>query len=398
MATLGETSRPGFVYDSATDTWIPVGIGPHSHTPAAIGAISSSVVTTKGDIIAATGSGTVVRQGVGADGSFLMADSSQTDGLNYAGPLFAAGKNFVANGGMDVWQRGVGPFTVNNSLIYVTDRWFLYNASVSSPTAQRVAGTNTGTQYAIRLTGASSFTNGNFAQRIESNQIAPLAGKTVTFSGKIYGSATVTGFNFYAIYPSAQDNYSSTTSIISGAAITVNTTLNTFSVTFALPSGVINGLEVGINLGSGLASGVTVDISSLQLEQGSAATPFARAGGSIGGELALCQRYYTRFNASGGYSPISTIFFANTSTNAYPTLPLAVPMRGNITSVDWGGNMSLFDGVNRLTTITSITANSSVNNLAIITITMPSSMTTLRAYRLDDNGAGTAYIGFSAEL
>ena len=106
MATLGETSRPGFVYDSATDTWIPVGIGPHSHTPAAIGAISSSVVTTKGDIIAATGSGTVVRQGVGPDGSVLMADSSQADGLNWAGPLFTAGKNKIINGDFGIWQRG----------------------------------------------------------------------------------------------------------------------------------------------------------------------------------------------------------------------------------------------------------------------------------------------------
>ena len=32
MPTIGETTRPEYIYDQATDTWIPVGIGPHSHT------------------------------------------------------------------------------------------------------------------------------------------------------------------------------------------------------------------------------------------------------------------------------------------------------------------------------------------------------------------------------
>jgi hypothetical protein len=86
MATVGETSRPGYVYDSATDVWIPVGIGPHSHTPAAIGAISSSVVTTKGDLIVATGSGVVTNQAVGTNGQVLTADSTQADGVIWATP------------------------------------------------------------------------------------------------------------------------------------------------------------------------------------------------------------------------------------------------------------------------------------------------------------------------
>lgn len=32
MATLGTTTRPAYVYDVETDTWIPVGVGPHTHT------------------------------------------------------------------------------------------------------------------------------------------------------------------------------------------------------------------------------------------------------------------------------------------------------------------------------------------------------------------------------
>ncbi len=39
-------------------------------------AINPSTVTTKGDILAATGSGTIVRQGVGTNGQLLSAGMS----------------------------------------------------------------------------------------------------------------------------------------------------------------------------------------------------------------------------------------------------------------------------------------------------------------------------------
>ena len=44
------------------------------------------LLTTKGDIYAATGAGVVVRQGVGSDGQVLTANSAQADGLEWATP------------------------------------------------------------------------------------------------------------------------------------------------------------------------------------------------------------------------------------------------------------------------------------------------------------------------
>jgi len=124
MATIGETSRPGFVYDSATDTWIPVGIGPHAHTPAAIGAIASSVVTTKGDLIVATGSGVVTRQGVGADGTVLTADSAQADGVNWVAP---------SSGGMTLLSTTTlsGATTTISSISQAYNDLYVY---ISAPT------------------------------------------------------------------------------------------------------------------------------------------------------------------------------------------------------------------------------------------------------------------------
>jgi hypothetical protein len=50
------------------------------------GAIPKSTITTKGDLIVGTGSGTFVRQGVGADGTVLTADSAEADGVKWATP------------------------------------------------------------------------------------------------------------------------------------------------------------------------------------------------------------------------------------------------------------------------------------------------------------------------
>ena len=46
----------------------------------------ATALTTKGDLIVATGSGTFVRQGVGTNGQVLTADSGQADGVIWATP------------------------------------------------------------------------------------------------------------------------------------------------------------------------------------------------------------------------------------------------------------------------------------------------------------------------
>jgi hypothetical protein len=46
--------------------------------------IAKSTVTAKGDLLVATGSGTVVAQAVGTDGQYLQADSAQADGVKWS--------------------------------------------------------------------------------------------------------------------------------------------------------------------------------------------------------------------------------------------------------------------------------------------------------------------------
>jgi len=54
--------------------------------PSVEGGIQPTLLTTKGDIIVATGNATLVRQGVGSDGQVLTADSAQADGIKWATP------------------------------------------------------------------------------------------------------------------------------------------------------------------------------------------------------------------------------------------------------------------------------------------------------------------------
>jgi hypothetical protein len=79
MTTIGNTSRPAYVYDSETDTWVPIGVGPHTHDEY----IDKAIVDAKGDILVGTATDTVSRLGVGSNGNLLAADSSTTTGLTW---------------------------------------------------------------------------------------------------------------------------------------------------------------------------------------------------------------------------------------------------------------------------------------------------------------------------
>jgi hypothetical protein len=93
MATISNTPRPGYVWDSTDDVWYPIGTGPHTHADyiTSGSAINPNVVDAKGDIIAATTADTVARLAVGANDTVLTADSSEATGLKWAAPAGGAG-------------------------------------------------------------------------------------------------------------------------------------------------------------------------------------------------------------------------------------------------------------------------------------------------------------------
>jgi hypothetical protein len=86
MATIGTTSRPSYVYDQDTDTWVPVGVGPHTHE----NFVTATTIDAKGDLLAGLSPDTVGRLPIGANGTLLVADSTQTLGMAWSNTLTAA--------------------------------------------------------------------------------------------------------------------------------------------------------------------------------------------------------------------------------------------------------------------------------------------------------------------
>lgn len=78
MPTVGTTSKPAYVYDAGSDTWIPIGPGEHSHPY-----IPNTLVDAKGDILTATAADTPAILAAGTNGQYLSANSSTATGLEW---------------------------------------------------------------------------------------------------------------------------------------------------------------------------------------------------------------------------------------------------------------------------------------------------------------------------
>lgn len=80
MPTIGTVSRPAYVYDQETDTWVPVGVGPHTHE----NFIQATLIDAKGDLIVGLSPDTPTRLAAGANGTFLRANSAAPGGLEWS--------------------------------------------------------------------------------------------------------------------------------------------------------------------------------------------------------------------------------------------------------------------------------------------------------------------------
>lgn len=419
MASLGETSRPGFVYDQATDTWIPIGIGSHSHTAASIGAIANTLFTAKGDLAVGTGSGTVTNRTVGSDGSLLVADSTQASGLNWAAPSIA-GKNCIINGGFDFWQRGTSAYagtpTANTPFYFGADRWFYATGTGSNSVRfERTTADTPGLQYGIkygRNAGASGTAPTILGHVIESVNCKPLNGKTVTVSFYAKKLSNFTGENFFCQLVTgtgtdqgSQQLFISWTGGAQAGIVTptLTTTMQRFSFTATVPNGT-NEMCVFFPFYTAQPSTAAADeyiqIEGVQVELGSVATPFSRTGGTYSSELAACQRYYFRTsysnqnqaNARHGQGAFAS------STVAYCFVQHPVPMRVSATAVDYA-NLALYDyGTDRAVTSVSIQGNCNNEFGTLLNCAVSTGGTQYRPVQLENFANSAGYLGLNAEL
>ena len=255
-------------------------------------AIQNAIVDAKGDLIAASAADTPARLAVGNNGETLVADSSTSTGLRYQGSI-AGGRNFCINGGFDVWQRSTS--SSSNNGYFTADRWAQYNAAGSGTYAQTTS-VPAGQRYAMRFTSSADGTLPGIYMAFETSDVVRLAGQTVTVSAWLKSSGSIAGNIQLNSATGTDQAWNTTFTLVSTTSVTTSTSWVRYSGQFAIPS---NATSLRLDIYSGaVANAGTFEIAGVQMELGSVATNFSRAGGTIQGELAACQRYYY-FLASG---------------------------------------------------------------------------------------------------
>ena len=312
------TAKGSLITASATSTPTTLAVGTNEQRLVADSATTSGLkyvadttnyaIAAKGDLLVGTAADTVAALTVGSNGDTLVADSVASTGLRWSGGTTIA--NPVINGGFDIWQRGTSGFVPgNNSTTFAADRWNIQRGVTGSTVSRQTTSDTTNLpfiQYAMRVARDSGNTSTEairIGNSFESVTSIPFAGKTVTLSfyaraGANY-SATSSLLNAELRTGTGTDQ--NTFSTYTGSAtpissdVTLTTTWQRFSLTGTVAS---TATEMAIKfvftpVGTAGAND-WYEITGVQIDVGSVALPFRRAGGTIQGEIALAQRYYEK--------------------------------------------------------------------------------------------------------
>jgi hypothetical protein len=326
----------------------------------------------------------------------------------------AAGKNLIINGGFDIWQRGTTVSAAGSQ--YLADRWNTYRGAYAAgiTVSRQLVSDSTNLPnltYCIRIQRDSGNTATNalgLAYNAESIDSKLLAGKTVTAS--FYARAGATFISSGAQLTSAiitgtgedqviRNGFTNLTFAVN-RSITLTSNWVRYSVTANLGATIT---QVALAL-DGAVSGTAgatdyFEITGVQLEVGSSATPFSRAGGNIAGELAKCQRYFYNVNyqdsTRGIYNTVGN-GFAQNSTNAYVVVKFPVMMRVGPTLNPFVGPFVIDDGALAYA-VSNISLNQSGSSSCLINCTT-TGMTQYRPVIVYANGSSSSRLSFSAEL
>ena len=344
-------------------------------------------------------------------------------------------RNLIINGAMQVAQRGTS-FTglTNGSSGYTLDRWEWRESSTTSSvwTVSQDTDTPNGFGYSIKATATTgaSTASGNlnrFRQSIEAQNLQGLAhgtsdAKQLTIS--FYVKSNKTGTANVTLYaPDSDDLYAANYTIDTADTWeykTITYSANTsgsinndngvgFYVDFIYAAGstytsgtggswanyASPNYAPGQTLEVGTATNDYFQITGVQLEVGSVATPFEHR--SYGEELALCQRYYYRVS---GRRMLATGHMFN-STQFYGNIVFPVEMRDVIT-LSWNDSTNYYRCYSNGSTLYSsglsgTQSNYNAGNSTGFYITFGGSLTAgdgAWIQVMDDN----AWVDFSAEL
>jgi hypothetical protein len=340
-----------------------------------------------------------------------IAESTNLAALSAALPTR---RNAILNSSFDIWQRGTNISNFGFFQLYTSDRW-AFNSSNSGRTISRQVTNDTTNlpdiQFCARLQRDSGNADGTllaFSQSIETSNSIPFAGKAITFSfyARRGANYSATSNLLEAAVFSGTGTDQSVVSGFTGQATvassvnTLTTTWQRFTISGTVPATSRQLAVRFVSTPTGTAGANDwFEVTGVQLESGSVATPFVRAVTTLQGELAACQRYYYRVTAGSqfGYCAYGNAYSAN---NARVSMLPPVNMRVTPTSVDFSG-VTLQDGIGGNFTPSSITISGAVSNSQTCFIEAqvgPGGLTPFRPMALGGNNNAAHFIGISAEL
>ena len=348
-----------------------------------------------------------------ADGDVYAANDVNdiTGTINLLGSSVAltAGKNIALNGATQIWQRGTS--VTGSTSAFCADRFQAYRNTTGSTFSRQATSDTTNLpfiQYCIRAQRNNGDTATNaiwVSQTLESVNSIPMAGKAVTLSfyarrganfssasnvlSVVLGSGTGTDQNIFA-------GFTGNVNVVNSSA-TLTTTWQRFTFTGTVPATSTQLAFYTVYTPVGTAGAADFyEITGMQLEQGSTATPFQTATGTIQGELAACQRYYIRSTPATAYAP-QGVGISGSATSAYIYINLPVTMRLLPQAVDYS-TLAVSDGFVYTLAVSALSLNHSTPTMAALIATHTTGATANRTAFLSNNNSTSGYIGFTAEL
>lgn len=325
-----------------------------------------------------------------------------------------SGVNAVLNSSFNVTQRGTS-FGLTFNQIYTFDRWYGY--CVPAGTYSRQATNDTTNLPNIQYCARVQRNNGNattgvlsLSQSLETVNSIPFAGKTVTFSFYARRGANFSGTSnniISALYTGTGTDQNFASSGYTGqatpiyAATTLTTTWQRFSYTTTLGATVTE-LGVIFEHSTTGTAGVSdyFEVTGVQLELGSVATPYRANQPTYAAELAACQRYYYRQNSTAASARLG-LGQCRSTTEAIIQTVFPVSMRIAPTALEQTGTASnylLQDASGSGTNCNAVPAFNDASTWSAFTSMTRASGLVAGNITTSTVSAANIYLGWSAEL
>jgi hypothetical protein len=307
-------------------------------------------------------------------------------------------RNAFYNGDFRIAQRGTS-FT-NPNATYTLDRWWIegYGAVGNGTVSQIQSGLQNFSNAFQLATTSTSSGNWMISQSLETRDVVRFQGQPVSVSFWYRVPTAFTAQWAPGLYWTTSVD-TKITNAISGspnlAGGLPNALPNTTAWTYVQFQGFVpltaQALSIVFNTYNNVVNGATIQITGVQLEKGTIATPFEVR--PYATELQLCQRYYWRMSWNAGNTRFGIVVVRST-TACHLTQILPVTLRAAPSSIGGSGTFGLYPSGAAIASITGVTGDS-----AIFSASWDFAATGLTAGQAQELYASAAsYLDVSAEL